>query len=248
MGSHVFLVDSYYEVLVYLMIMCKCIYSFLSCTQELKSRIDMALCIVSNCFRKISDYHLMDETTTRQLLNDLKPLLISDHTSISYLAQGCLLQMGPLLFGQDREVLVLDYPKMNDLINGLKKAVNAEEQNTILSCKICVSTTELLNQLEDATQMEQNIFLMLHNSILDVLLSFIANVKSEIVKLSLNLVWAILVHKEVKKKNDVLKKLSDFVMTVKSLLPTDYYHFLFSAFYADLNTSKLLSTIDVIYM
>lgn len=185
------------------------------------------MCIVSNCFREISKYHLLNETTTRQLLFDLKPLLLSEHASISYLAQGCLLQLGPLLFGQDREVLVLDYSKVNDLINSLKRAVNNEEQKTTLSCNIRVSATEILCQLEDATLMEQNIFLMLHNSILDVLLTFIANVKPEIVNLSLNLVWALLVHKEVKKRNDALKEVSDFVATVKSLLPTDYHSFLY---------------------
>ena len=158
---------------------------------------------------------------------------------MAYFAQGCLLQLGPYLFGQDCELLILDYSKINEMINSLKRAVCSEEQKTTLSCNVSVSALELLRCLEDATLMKQNIFLMLHNSILDVLLSFIPTVKLEMVNLSLNLVWAMLVHQEVKKSDEVLKKLSEFLVIVKSVLPRDYYHFLFSAFYTDLNASEL---------
>ena len=200
----------------------------------------MTLCLLSNCFGKISECHLLDETTTRQLLCDLKPLLVCEHTSMACFAQGCLLQLGPFLFGQDCEVVVLDYSNMNKMIDCLKRAVFNEEQKAILSDSIWVSVLELLRWLEHSALMKQNIFLMLHNSILDVLLSFIATVKPEIVNSSLNLVWTILVHEEIKKSDEVLKKISDFLMIVKSVLPTDYYHFLFSAFYTDLNASKLV--------
>ena len=198
---------------------------------------------MSNCFVKISEYHLLNETTTRQLLLDLKPLMVSSNEGISFNAQGCLLQLGPFLFGQDRHVLILNYFKIKELIDGLKKAVCNSEYKVVLSCNICISALELLNLLKCATLMKQNIILMIENSIFEALSSFTDTAKPEIMKSSLDLVWAIIVHEEIKKSDDVLKKALDFVISIKSVVPIKYYHYLFSAFYADLKTGTLVGFI-----
>ena len=209
--------------------------------QELQSRTNTVLMLLHNCFNKIVEYHVLDEIG-HILLCDLKPLLISEDKMIYFNAQGILLHLGPFLFGQDSKSLILDHSKISELTSGFKEAMSNPKQVTTLTCGISVSTVELLGWLNDATIVKENIDLMLKNDILTLLVSTINEAPVEVKEACLCLVWSMLVHVEIKKCDSTIQLLVDFVSTVKSLLPLEFKHFLFSAIYTDFSIGKFTST------
>jgi len=195
--------------------------------------------LLHNCFNKIVEYHLLDETG-RILLRDLKPLLISEDKLISFNAQGILLHLGPFLFGQDCKSLILDHSKIYELTKGFHEAVSNPKQVTTLTCGISVSTIELLGWLKDATIVKENIDLILRNNLLDLLVSTINKAPAEVKEACLCLVWSMLVHNETQKHDSTKQLIIDFISAVKSLLPMEFKHFLFSALYTDFSFGKFI--------
>jgi len=202
--------------------------------------------LLHNCFNKITEYNILDETS-HILLRDLKPLLISEDKMISFNAQGILLHLGPFLFGQDRESLILDHSRIHELTKGFHEAICNPKQVATLTCGINVSTIELLSWLNDATIVQENVDLMLSNDLLDLMVSTIDKAPVEVKETCLNLVWSMVVQNktsnETKKCDGTMQLLVDFISAVKSLLPSDFKHFLFSALYTNFSTGKFTTTV-----
>jgi len=201
--------------------------------------------LLHNCFKEMADCHVLDDTC-HILLRDLKPLLISEDKMISFNAQGLLLHLGPFLFGQDQKSLILGPPKLHELISGFKEAILSPDQITTLKCGISVTTLELLGWLNDSTIVKENIDMMLKNDILGLLVSSIAKAPLEVKQACLSLVWSMLVHNETKNCDSIKHCIADFISTVKSLLPNEFDHFLFSALYTDFSIGKCTSTLNLI--
>jgi len=177
------------------------------------------------------------------LLRDLKPLLISEDKLISFNAQGILLHLGPFLFGQDCKSLILGQSKITELTKSFHEAISNPKQMTTLTCGITVSTIELIGWLKDATIVKENIDLILRNDLLDLLVSTISKAPAEVKEACFCLVWSMLVHNETQKHDSTKQLIVDFISTVKSLLPSEFKHFLFSALYNDISIGKFTPAI-----